>query len=84
MKTVAMHASALHSPIARERAGRPYARSLRIETRGSAVVHAMTFDDADSCPSRLAAAVAEQQCNEALRRGRTQLDVDGAVSGDRF
>ena len=53
-------------------------------TRGSAVVHPMTFDDADSCPSRLAAAVAEQQCNETLRGGRTQLDVDGAVAGDRF
>jgi hypothetical protein len=50
--------------------------------RGSAVVHAMTFEDA--CPSRLAAAVAEQQCNETLRGSRTQLDVDGAVSGDRF
>jgi hypothetical protein len=84
MKTVAIHASGLHSPIARERAGRPYARSLRIATRGSAVVHAMTFDDADSCPSRLAAAVAEQQCNETLRGGRTQLDVDCTVPGHRL
>jgi hypothetical protein len=48
-----------------------------------AVVQAMTFDCADSCPSRSAAAVAEQQCDETLRGGRTQLDVDGAVSGDR-
>jgi hypothetical protein len=84
MKTAAMHVSPLHSPVARERAGRPCARSLRMATRGSAVVHPMTFDDADSCPSRLAAAVAEQQCNETLRGGRTQLDVDGAVSRDRF
>ena len=57
-------------------------------TRGFAVVAAMTFDGADSCPSRSAAAVAlvpaEQQCDETLRGGRTQLDVDGAVAGDRF
>jgi hypothetical protein len=39
--------------------------------RGSAVVQAMTFDGADSCPSRSAAAVAEQQCHETLRGGRT-------------
>jgi hypothetical protein len=56
--------------------------------RGSAVVQAMTFDSADSRPSRSAAAVmlvpAEQQCDETVRGGRTQLDVDGAVSGDRF
>ena len=55
--------------------------------RLGAVVHAMTFDG-DSCPSRSAAAVAlvpaEQQCDETLRGGRTQLDVDGAVSGHRF
>jgi hypothetical protein len=48
----------------------------------------MTFDSADSCPSRSAAAVAlvpaEQQCDETLRGGRPQLDVDGAVAGDRF
>jgi hypothetical protein len=53
-------------------------------TRGSAVVEAMTFDGVDSCPRRSAAAVAEQQGDETLRGGRTQLDVDGAVSGDRF
>jgi hypothetical protein len=62
--------------------------TLAEATRGSAVVQAMTFDGADSCPSRLAAAVAlvpaEQQCDESLRGGRTQFDVDGAVSGDRF
>jgi hypothetical protein len=58
--------------------------TLTEATRGSAVVEAMTFDGADSCPSRSAAAVAEQQCDETLRGGRTQLDVDGAVSGDRF
>ena len=52
MKTVAMHASPLHSPVARERAGRPCARSLRIATRGSAVVYAMTFDE----PTRVLAA----------------------------
>jgi hypothetical protein len=46
MKTVAMHASAF-IPRSLVNAGRPYARSLRIATRGSAVVHAMTFDDAD-------------------------------------
>ena len=84
MRTAAMHGLPLHSPVARERAGRPCARSLRMATRGSAVVHPMTFDDADLCPSRLAAAVAEQQCDEALRGGRTQLDVDGTVSGHRF
>jgi hypothetical protein len=44
----------------------------------------MTFDGADSRPSRSAPAVAEQQCDETLRGGRTQLDVDGAVAGDRF
>jgi hypothetical protein len=27
---------------------------------------------------------AEQQCDETLRGGRTQLDVDGAVAGHRF
>jgi hypothetical protein len=57
-------------------------------TRRAAVVQAMTFDGTDACPSRSAAAVAlvpaEQQCDETLRGGRTQLDVDGAVSGDRF
>ena len=52
--------------------------------RLSAVIQAMTFDGAGSCPSRSAAAVAEQQCDEALRGGRTQLDVDGTVSGHRF
>jgi hypothetical protein len=67
----------------------PEARPALAEaTRGSAVVQAMTFRSADSCPSRSAAAVAlvpaEQQCDETLRGGRTQLDVDGAVSGDRF
>ena len=46
MKTVAMHVSAF-TPRSLVQAGRPYARSLRIATRGSAVVHAMTFDDAD-------------------------------------
>jgi hypothetical protein len=38
--------------------------------------------------SRSAAAVAlvpaEQQCDETLRGGRTQLDVDRAVAGHRF
>jgi hypothetical protein len=62
--------------------------TLAEATRGSAVVQAMTFDSADSCPSRSAAAVAlvpaEQQCDETLRGGRTQLDVDGAVSGHRL
>ena len=57
-------------------------------TRGFAVVQAMTFGSADSCPSPSAAAVAlvpaEQQGDETLRGGRPQLDVDGAVSGDRF
>jgi predicted component of type VI protein secretion system len=57
-------------------------------TRRAAAVQAMTFDGTDACPSRSAAAVAlvpaEQQCDETLRGGRTQLDVDGAVSGDRF
>jgi hypothetical protein len=57
-------------------------------TRRAAAVQAMTFDGTDACPSRSAAAVAlvpaEQQCDETLRGGRTQLDVDGAVSGDGF
>jgi len=47
----------------------------------------MTFDSADSCPSSAAAVAlvpAEQQCDETLRGGRTQLDVDGAVSGHPF
>jgi hypothetical protein len=48
----------------------------------------MMFDGADSCLSRSAAAVAlepaEQQCDETPRSGRTQLDVDGAVTGHRF
>ena len=61
--------------------------TLAEATLGSAVVAAMTFDGADSCPSRSAAAVAlvpaEQQCDETLRGGRTQLDVNGAVCGDR-
>ncbi len=39
-------------------------------------------------PSRSADAVAlvpaEQQCDETLRGGRTQFDVDGAVTGHRF
>jgi hypothetical protein len=62
--------------------------TLAEATRGSAVVQAMRFDGADSCPGRSAAAVAlvpaEQQCDETLRGGRTQLDVDGAVSGHRL
>jgi hypothetical protein len=45
-------------------------------------------DGTDACPSRSAAAVAlvpaEQQCDETLCGGRTQFDVDGAVSGERF
>ena len=57
-------------------------------TRGSAVVQAMMFDGADSCPTRLAAAgalvPAEEQGHEAPRGGRTQLDVDGTVSGHRL
>jgi hypothetical protein len=56
--------------------------------RLGAVIQAMTFDGAESCPSRSAAAVAlepaEQQCDETPRGGRTQLDVDGAVSGHRL
>jgi hypothetical protein len=56
--------------------------------RLSAVIQAMMFDGADSCLSRSVAAVAlepaEQQCDETLRGGRTQLDVDGAVSGHRL
>jgi hypothetical protein len=55
---------------------------------GSAVVQAMTFDGADACFSRSADAVAlvpaEQQCDETLRGGRTQLDVDGTVTGHRL
>jgi hypothetical protein len=27
---------------------------------------------------------AEQQCDETLRGGRTQFDVDGTVTGHRF
>jgi hypothetical protein len=57
-------------------------------TRHSSVVDAMTFNGADSCPTRSADAVAlvpaDQQCDETLRGVRTQLDVDGAVPGHRF
>ena len=56
--------------------------------RSGAFIQAMMFDGADSCLSRSAAAVAlepaEQQCDETPRGGRTQLDVDGAVTGHRF
>jgi hypothetical protein len=62
--------------------------TLAEATRGSAVVQVMTFDGADACPSRSADAVAlvpaEQQCDETLRGGRTQLDVDGTVTGHRL
>jgi hypothetical protein len=62
--------------------------TLAEATRGSAVVQAMTFDGADACFSRSADAVtlvpAEQQCDETLRGGRTQLDVDGTVAGHRL
>jgi hypothetical protein len=69
----------------RRRSARPEpVPTLAEATRGSGVVRAMTFDRADLCPRRSAAAVAEQQCDETLRGGGTQLDVDGAVSGDRL
>ena len=62
--------------------------TLAEATRGSAVVQVMTFDGADACPSRSADAAAlvpaEQQCDETLRGGRTQLDVDGTVTGHRL
>ena len=71
-----------------EQRGHDYRPSKRRSIAWARSSRVMTFDGADSCFSRSAAAVAlvpaEQQGDETLRGGRTQFDVDGTVTGHRL